>query len=151
MSVGKAGQVGWRLTGAAVAAIAVACTGLAGGRVAAAAEKDAAPVDFAKQVQPIFKESCVKCHREDPKNPRGPAGGLKLDDKAAILKGGKAGAAVVPGKADESLLVKVLAGDVKVGERDIHAMPKPQRNQAFKALPDEKIAVIKNWIDQGAK
>jgi hypothetical protein len=142
------GKYAVRLAGAA--AIAVGWAGWNAGAVAADKAADA-PVDFAKSVQPILKESCVKCHREDPKNPRGPAGGLKLDDKAAILKGGKAGAAVVPGKSDESLLYKVLLGDVKAGERDIHAMPKPMRNQPFKALPDAKIAIIKKWIDEGAK
>ena len=110
------------------------------------------PVSFARDIKPILDQSCVRCHRADPKNPRGPAAKLRLDDKAAAMKGGKSGAAIVPGKADESLFFKLLNGPVKNGEHEIAAMPKPrQRNEAFTPLPADKIALIKKWIDQGAK
>jgi mono/diheme cytochrome c family protein len=110
------------------------------------------PVDFKADIKPILDQSCVRCHRADPKNPRGPAAKLRLDDKEAAMKGGKSGVAIVPGKADESLLYKLLSGPVKNGEHEIAAMPKPrQRNEAFKPLSQDKIALIKKWIDQGAK
>jgi len=110
------------------------------------------PVDFKKDIKPILDKSCVRCHREDPKNPRGPAAKLRLDDHAAAMKGGKSGVAIVPGKADESLLYKLLNGPVKNGDKEVAAMPKPrQRNEAFKPLPQDQIALIKKWIDQGAK
>jgi hypothetical protein len=83
--------------------------------------------------------------------PRGPAGGLRLDDKAQILRGGKHGKAVVPGKADESLLYKVLKEPVKVGNDEIHAMPKAKPGKDFTPINDDEIALIKKWIDQGAK
>ena len=147
-------------------------------------------VTFAKDIQPVLKESCVQCHRAPPANAgrgpgggpggppgarrpggpggppggaggpgggpggpgmRGPAGGLRLDDKAMILKGGKHGKAVIPGKADESLLYKVLKEPVKVGKDEIHAMPKAKPGQEFTAITDDEIALIKKWIDQGAK
>src|SRR4051812_42627449 len=98
-------------------------------------------VDFARDITPIFKANCTKCHQEAraggpgggggrPGGPggggpgggpggggpgRGPGGGLRLDDKGAALKGGKAGNDIVPGKAEDSLLVKLLSGPVTVG------------------------------------
>ena len=150
-------------------------------------EKDKAEqVTFAKDVQPVLKESCAKCHGAPsaaggpgrgpggpgapapgrqpggpggrgpggpggPGGPRGPMGGLRLDSKAAILKGGKHGKAVVPGKGEESLLYKVLKEPVKVGNDEIHAMPKAKPGQDFTAINDDEIELIKKWIDQGAK
>jgi hypothetical protein len=160
-----------------------------------AAEKDDAAaadkVTYAKDVAPLLKESCVRCHQvpkaggrgpggpggpggRGPGGPgggppgggpggggpggpgggpgmRGPAGGLRLDDKAQILKGGKHGKAVVPGKAEESLLYKVLKEDATVGKDTVHAMPKAKPGQDFQPLADDQVEIIKNWIDQGAK
>jgi hypothetical protein len=82
---------------------------------------------------------------------RGPGGGLRLDDKAAALKGGKHGKAIVAGKADDSLLYKVLKAPVKVGNEEVHLMPKGRPGQDAKPLSDEQIDSIKRWIDQGAK
>jgi hypothetical protein len=116
-----------------------------------AADTSAKEVDFKKDIQPLLNQSCMKCHKPDPKNPRGPAAGFRLDDKAAAMKGGKNGPAIVPGKADESLLYKLLSGPVTVGDKEIAPMPKPMRNQSFKPLAKDKIELIKQWIDQGAK
>jgi Planctomycete cytochrome C len=113
-----------------------------------AAEK---AVDFNTDIKPILTQSCVKCHRQDQRNPRGPAGGFRLDDQTAALKGGKAGNDIVPGKAEDSLMFKLLNGPVKTGDHDISGMPKPMRGQEFKPLAREKIDLIKLWIDQGAK
>jgi hypothetical protein len=138
---------------AAVAVVAgiglVASTAPVGAADAAGADKT---VDFKKDIKPILDQSCVRCHRADPKNPRGPAAKLRLDDKDAAMKGGKSGVAIVAGKADDSLLYKLLKGPVKEGDKEIAAMPKPrQRNEAFKPLPQDQIALIRKWIDQGAK
>jgi mono/diheme cytochrome c family protein len=135
-------------TGAAVlaAAIGAACLN---GPSARAADKD---VDFAKDIQPIFKASCVRCHSVDPNNARKkPAAGFRLDDKAAALKGGKAGSDIVPGNAKGSLLYELLLGDYKANGDEIAAMPKAKRGETFKPLPQEKIDLIQKWIDQGAK
>jgi hypothetical protein len=132
--------------GSAILAGCVGMVGLAG--VAQAADK----VDYASQIQPILKESCVKCHSLD--NPRKQAAaGLRLDDKDAALKGGKhAGKAIVPGKAEDSLMYELLKGPVMVDGKKIDAMPKnPKRGEPYKALDDAKITLIKDWIDQGAK
>jgi hypothetical protein len=116
-----------------------------------AADKAERAVDFNKDIKPILTQSCVKCHRQDPRNPRGPAGGLRLDDKTAALKGGKFGSDIVPGKSGDSLMFKLLSAPVKVGNHEIGAMPKPMRGKEFQALPQDKIDLIKAWIDQGAK
>jgi mono/diheme cytochrome c family protein len=119
----------------------------------AAAAAGAKPVDFAKDVKPIFAQSCVKCHgAPDPRDPRKKAGGgLRLDDKAEALKGGKSGKAVVPGNAKESLLYKLLQGPAKAGDHEIDAMPKAMRGKPFKPLAPAQVEVVKKWIDQGAK
>jgi hypothetical protein len=165
--------------GAVAATFAFGVTSNAAGADKPAAKKDAAEaksdaqVDFEKDVQPIFDESCVRCHRgggggggggqargaeggkgRGPGGPggggRGPGGGLRLDDKAAALKGGKHGKSIEPGKAEDSLLYKVLRGDVKVGADTVHRMPK-SRGGDGKKLSDDQIDTIKRWIDQGAK
>ena len=68
-----------------------------------------------------------------------------------ILKGGKHGKAVIPGKGEESLLYKVLKEPVKIENEEIHTMPKARPGQDFTPIGDEEIELIKKWIDQGAK
>jgi len=116
-----------------------------------AADKAEKPVDFNADIKPILSQSCFKCHSPNPRNPRGPSGGLRLDDQATAMKGGKSGVAIVAGKGADSLLVKVLSGPSKVGDHEVSAMPKAMRGQEFKPLAKEKIDLIKLWIDQGAK
>ena len=125
---------------------------------ASAADAPAAKkVDFVKDVQPMFKAYCVKCHSLDPKKPKkNAAGKFRLDDKAAALKGGKSGVDIVPGKAKDSLLFKLLSGPVtmpKAGEdedKDIPPMPKVKKGEKWKPMTDAQIALIHDWIDQGA-
>lgn len=124
--------------------------------LAAAASADEAKVDFAKDVQPILKASCVNCHSIDPKKPKKkPAGELNLEIKASAMKGGRSGAAIVPGDAKNSLLFKLLSGPVPrpvkdEDDKDIPPMPKAKRGQKWKPLTAEQIDVIRRWIDQGA-
>src|SRR5689334_181855 len=58
---------------------------------------------FTQRIQPILASKCWSCHTESR------LGGLRLDSRDAILKGGKSGAAVVPGDPDNSLLTKAIA------------------------------------------
>jgi hypothetical protein len=134
-------------TGAAIVAAAIGTACLCGSPARAADE-----VDFAKDIQPIFKESCVRCHGVDPKNEKKkPSGGLRLDDKAAAMKGGKVGSDIVPGDAKKSLVYEVLLGPYKHGGEEVPAMPKPKKGEQFKAIPQEKIDLVQKWIEQGAK
>jgi mono/diheme cytochrome c family protein len=121
----------------------------------ASAADPAKKVDFAKDVAPIFKASCVGCHGLDAAKPKKKAAAkLRLDDEAEILKGGKSGAAIIPGDSKNSLLFKLLSGPVVMPKADededkeIPAMPKVKRGEKWKSLTDEQIAVIKQWIDQ---
>lgn len=117
----------------------------------AAADK----VDFVKDVQPIFKASCVKCHGLDEAKPdKKPAAKFRLDDKAAAFKGGRSGVALVAGDSKNSLLFKLLNGPVarpdKGEDEMISPMPKVKRGEKWKALPAEQVETIRKWIDQGA-
>ena len=60
----------------------------------------AAPIDFAAKIAPIFQEHCVDCHGKDD-----PDGEFNLETFDALMKGGKAGKAVIAGKAEDSRLV----------------------------------------------
>jgi mono/diheme cytochrome c family protein len=139
----------------AIRAFGLAALGLPFAAAAAAAD-DAAKIDFVRDVKPIFQESCVKCHGLDAAKPRKkPAAGLRLDDKAAALKGGRSGVSIVAGDAKNSLLFKLLSGSVPrpvkgEDDKDIPPMPKAKRGEKFKPLTDAQIAAIRQWIDQGA-
>jgi len=94
-------------------------------------------VDFAKQIRPIFAESCYKCHAGEKHK-----GGLQLDSAAAILKGGKDDPAVVPGDPSKSDLYARIIADKDADER----MP-PKGDMLAKT----KTVLIKQWIAGGAK
>jgi mono/diheme cytochrome c family protein len=93
-------------------------------------------VDFAKQIQPIFEKSCIKCH-----GPEKQKGGLRLDQKEAALKGGKDAVAIVPGDAAKSDLYRRIT--LPDGSDDV--MPN-QGSLLSKAETD----LIRDWINQGA-
>ena len=64
------------------------------------------PVDFATQVKPILETRCLNCHARGKYK-----AGLSLEDRAGLVQGGESGPAIVPGKADDSLLVQLVSGD----------------------------------------
>src|SRR5690349_2581030 len=61
---------------------------------------------FEKKIRPIFVDNCYKCHSSQ--TAKGPKGGLLLDSKDGVLKGGDSGPAIVPEHPDKSLLVKAI-------------------------------------------
>src|SRR3954467_955380 len=72
------------------------------------AAQDAAPGSeeakfFESRIRPLLIDSCTKCH-----GPEKQRGGLRLDSRAALLKGGETGPAILPGKPNESLLLKAV-------------------------------------------
>ncbi|MDQ3440786.1 MAG: PSD1 and planctomycete cytochrome C domain-containing protein [Planctomycetota bacterium] len=95
-----------------------------------------APVDFAKDIQPILTQHCVACHGEKKVK-----GHLRLDVKSLAMEGGTSGASIVPGQGVKSYLVKRLRG-----EGDEEQMPLDKD-----PLPEAQVALITRWIDQGAK
>src|SRR6185295_14121701 len=107
--------------------------------VFAALQQDgAAPpkVDFVRDIQPIFKASCLKCH-----GPEKPKGQFRLDSKPLAMKGGVAGKAILPGKGADSPLVQML----------LLADPDERMPRKADALPKAQIDRIRAWIDQGVE
>lgn len=76
-----------------------------------------AGVSFTKDIEPIFKASCERCHGDEQQK-----GGLRLDTLEATLKGGKAGKMVVPGDSAKSLIVLAVCQ-----QDDGTAMPPKRR------------------------
>jgi hypothetical protein len=110
--------------------VLLACTALTAGASAQPVKK----IDFAKDVQPIFAAACYKCHGEKRSE-----SSFRLDRKADAIKGGDIGKAIVPGKANESPLVRYVSGTDK-----LKMPPKGDR------LTADQVATLKAWIDQGA-
>lgn len=99
------------------------------------------PVDFEKEILPIFRNSCLACH-----NTTKAKGGLNLETPQLILKGGDTGPSAVPGKSGESLLLKASL------QTDPELIMPPKDNKANAPnLTPEQLALVKLWIDQGAK
>jgi uncharacterized membrane protein/mono/diheme cytochrome c family protein len=96
-------------------------------------------LDYARDVEPIFLAHCVKCHNESKKK-----GGYRLDARELVFAAGESGkVAVMPGRSDESLLIKLTEGK---GEYADSMMP-PKGDP----LTYQQIALIRRWIDEGAK
>jgi hypothetical protein len=126
----------------------VALVLIAGGLTLAADSKPAsAPVDpdhaakmargldlFKKQVKGILVARCVKCH-----GGKRTEGEFDLAERAGLLKGGAAGPAILPGRAKDSLLVKLINHQKE---------PKMPHNAA--KMPEAEIAALVNWIELGA-
>ena len=99
-------------------------------------EENPGAIDFAREIQPIFEQHCYECH--GPKKSRGR---LRLDVRRRVLDGGMSGPAVVPGDSEHSLLVRRVLG--LDGEDRMPLEKDP--------LSDEQVALIRQWIDGGAK
>jgi hypothetical protein len=67
---------------------------------------DATSIEFfEREVRPLLVKRCYECHSAKVDKPKG---GLRLDSRAAVLKGGDTGASIKPGKPEESLLVDAI-------------------------------------------
>ena len=93
-------------------------------------------VDFTADVAPLLRKNCYGCHSGTQ-----PKAQFRVDVPAGLLKGGLGGAAVVAGKSAESRLMHRLEG--KGGEQRMPLKGEP--------LSAEQMAVIRAWIDQGAR
>jgi hypothetical protein len=94
------------------------------------------PVDYLRDIKPILAKYCYGCHGAETQKSR-----LRLDTAALALKGGKSGPIILPGKSKESKLLKAVTG----GEGVTLMPPREPRLNA------KQIALLKAWIDQGAK
>ncbi len=91
--------------------------------------------DFDHEIVPMLRKHCAECHTGDKKK-----GGFSMNTAAEFLAGGETGAAIVPGKSAESLLVKLVTAI----DRD-ERMP-PKRD----SLTPAEVATLSAWIDAGA-
>jgi len=110
--------------------------------------QDAGKVDFEKQILPILKESCFKCHQKEHEEDgkiKKPKGKLRLDGAAVIMKGGGEypDENVVAGKPDASWLVKTML----LPDSDDMAMPPEGKGDR---ISPANIDLIKKWITEGA-
>jgi hypothetical protein len=101
----------------------------------AATEPDEAQLKFFEtSVRPLLVENCFSCHSAKKQK-----GGLRLDSQAAVLKGGKNGPVLVPGKPGESRLVTVVA----YTDDDLQMPPDEQLSAA-------QVEVLTRWVQMGA-
>ena len=63
---------------------------------------------FENRIRPLLADHCYKCHAQDSKKIKG---GLILDRKAGWMRGGESGEVIVPGKPEESLLIRMVERD----------------------------------------
>lgn len=98
------------------------------------------PAEFEKDVRPILQANCVACH-----NVTTSEGSVILESLDAMLKSEGSSAVVVPGKPDESLLYTLSRRGVEP------VMPPLPNDRQAKALSPKELAILKQWIVEGAK
>ena len=89
---------------------------------------------FERRIRPVLVHHCYECHSESATEVEGD---LLVDSRAAIRKGGESGAAVVPGKPDESLLIEAI---------HYRSLEMPPNGK----LPEEIVADLEKWVAMGA-
>ncbi|NBU40082.1 MAG: DUF1549 domain-containing protein [Planctomycetia bacterium] len=105
--------------------------------VAAAAPTPEQITFFESKIRPVLVEHCYQCHSAEALRSGRLKANLQVDSREGMHKGGESGAAVVPGRRDESLLLAAI-------RYDGFEMPPTGR------LPDTVIADFETWIDMGA-
>ena len=89
---------------------------------------------FENSIRPLLIEKCFRCHGEKKQ-----WGGLRLDSRRALLRGGESGAAIVPGQPDSSLLINA----VRQTDDDLR-MPKDD------SLSARQVKELVRWVEMGA-
>jgi hypothetical protein len=98
-----------------------------------------AKVDFSRDISPILANNCLLCHGPDAK---GRKGDLRLDVREGALLAHEGKAAIVPGKPDQSELIR------RVTTTDREEVMPPTKSG--KKLTKDQIALLRRWIEQGA-
>src|SRR5262249_30284541 len=93
---------------------------------------------FEQKIRPVLSAHCLPCHSAEARRARKLKGGLYLDTRDGVRKGGESGPVLVPHKAADSLLIKALRYD-----DDVRMPPKGK-------LPDAVIADFEKWVNMGA-
>jgi hypothetical protein len=100
-------------------------------------------LDFARDVQPILSDNCYSCHGHDANKRKADLRLDALDPKLGPFAPRDGYSIIAPGKPDDSVLVARITSD----DPEFH-MPPPEANRH---LTDQQIALLKQWIEQGAK
>jgi mono/diheme cytochrome c family protein len=118
--------------------VALASAGFALSASAATEKLDPKQLEFfEKRIRPVLAASCYDCHSAAAKV----KGGLVMDSKEGLLKGGDSGPAVVPGNPKKSLMVEAI----EYHNKDLKMPPKEEDR-----LSEEQVADIVAWIQMGA-
>ena len=98
---------------------------------------------FENRIRPVLVDRCYKCHGPDSARTEAasPKGGLRLDSRGGLLRGGGRGPAIVPGKPGESLLLRAISHTHQ--DPDLRMPPSGK-------LADSSIADFTAWIAMGA-
>jgi WD40 repeat protein len=107
---------------------------------ASAVSAPAVELDFYKDVYPFLKSNCISCHNKTTTK-----ADLNMETPELMIQGGESGPSIVPGKSDESLVVKASQ------HKDDMEMPPPNNKSGAVNLSPAEISILKQWIDQGAK
>jgi WD40 repeat protein len=94
------------------------------------------PVSYDKDIEPLFYKKCTVCHSGKELK-----GKLDLASYEGLIKGGQRGPTMIPGKGGESLIYKLV-------HREMKPFMPPKGEDP---VTPEELALIKLWIDQGAK
>jgi mono/diheme cytochrome c family protein len=116
--------------------VAIVCSGL-GIRSARAQEDPKSAGFYTHKVQPILQQNCYRCH--GGMNRRG---GLNIQTREGMLRGGHDGSVLVPGDAAKSLLVRLIRHDGPKND----PMPMPPKSK----LSDADIDIVARWVTAGA-
>ncbi|MEM9017541.1 MAG: DUF1549 domain-containing protein [Verrucomicrobiota bacterium] len=93
-------------------------------------------VDYEQDIAPIFEANCIDCHGPDKDK-----AGFRVDSRAIMIEGGDSGlASIVPGDWEKSFLMEVVTHL----DEDMAMPPKGDK------LPDEDIALLEQWVNEGA-
>ncbi|HEY5055851.1 MAG TPA: c-type cytochrome domain-containing protein [Acidobacteriaceae bacterium] len=140
MSPNIRSQSSLKIAALSFAAVSLAATAILWQPASVAAQTDPAPntpAFYTQRVLPIFKDNCYHCH-----GGMFHRGGLSMSSRAGMLKGGHDGAVIVPGNAEQSLLIKLIRHEGPVDD----PMPMPPKSK----ISDADIAVVTQWVQAGA-
>lgn len=98
---------------------------------------------YAKDIKPIFDNSCIKCHGAEKPKAR-----LRLDSLEGALKGSADRKVIAPGDSANSLLVHAVA---QASDDEEEWMPPKDNKAKIAPLTKDEVSLIRAWIDQGAK
>lgn len=91
---------------------------------------------YTAKIQPLLEQRCYECHSHGANKLKA---GLVLDSRSGVLQGGDSGPALVPGKPDESLLIKAVRYE------DVGSQMPPKTK-----LAQAEIALLEDWVKRGA-